>query len=351
MAFGKFKYLLSFLLPALALLGFYFGGFWSFSALAFSFIFIPLFEFILGADASSQETEFISRSKRSWIHVLSVWLAVPVQYTLLLMFLFVQQKTDISQFSFWGNITAMGMMCGVFGINVAHELGHSPLKHEQLMAKSLLLTSLYMHFFVEHNKGHHKWVGTTNDPATARMNESIYRFFLRVIPYSFFSAWKIARNEAAKRKRIVGNEVLIDMLIQLLLLVLIFGFCGWQAVLSFFLSACIGILLLETVNYIEHYGLYREKITDNRYEDVAPVHSWNSDFILGRIVLFELTRHSDHHAHPERPYEHLRSLDEAGQLPAGYPSMMLLAWVPFAWFRIMNPLALKVKNLQKKLAD
>ncbi len=349
--FGKFKYLLAFILPTLAVVGFYLGGIWSFSTLVFSFVCLPLFEFVIGTDRNSLHTEFTSREQRDAIPVVLISLSVPVQFTVLIAFLFVQRKLEFSSLTYWGNITAMGMMCGVFGINVAHELGHSPLKREQLMSKALLLTSLYMHFFVEHNKGHHKWVGTTKDPATARLNESIYAFFIRVIPQSFLSAWNIANEEAKRKKSGTVNEVFWYVLIEIVALILIYLLFGWKVLLSFILAAVMGILLLETVNYIEHYGLFREKITENRFEDVSPIHSWNSDFILGRIVLFELTRHSDHHASPERPYEHLRSLDNAGQLPAGYPSMMLLALVPFAWFKIMNPLAMKVKNLQKNLAD
>ncbi|MBM3448591.1 MAG: alkane 1-monooxygenase [Bacteroidetes bacterium] len=349
--FGKFKYLFAFILPALAVVGFYVGGIWSFSTLVFSFVCLPLFEFAVGTDRSSLQNEFTSRKQRDAIPVVLVSLSVPIQFAVLIAFLYVQKNHEFSSLTYWGNITAMGMMCGVFGINVAHELGHSPLKRDQLMSKALLCTSLYMHFFVEHNKGHHKWVGTAKDPATARLNESIYHFYLRVIPHSFVSAWRIAKEDAKRKKNGFFNEVLLYVIIELTGLTLIYALFGWKVFLSFILAAVVGILLLETVNYIEHYGLFREKITENRFEDVAPIHSWNSDFILGRIVLFELTRHSDHHANPERPYEHLRSLDNAGQLPAGYPSMMLLALVPFAWFKIMNPLAMKVKNLQKNLAD
>jgi alkane 1-monooxygenase len=348
--FGKYKYALSFLLPLFALSGFYLGGIWSFTTVIFSFVLIPIFEFVLGSDRSSLDSEFTSRSTRSWIYVFTISLSVPIQFLVLFVFLVVQSQLDFSDTAYWGNITAMGMMCGVFGINVAHELGHSPLKREQFMSKALLLTSLYMHFFVEHNKGHHKWVGTMHDPATARYNESIYRFFLRVIPQSFVSAWRISRNEAKRKKQPLVHEVLTYVLVEIGAIALIFVFFGGTVMLSFLLAATMGILLLETVNYIEHYGLTRAKIVGNRYEDVTPAHSWNSDFVLGRIVLFELTRHSDHHANPERPYEHLRSLSDAAQLPAGYPSMMLLALFPFAWFRIMNPLALKVKNLEKNLA-
>ena len=97
-------------------------------------------------------------------------------------------------------------------------------------------------------------------------------------------------------------------------------------------------MLLESVNYIEHYGLTRKRVNDNRYEQVAPEHSWNSDHMLGRVVLFELSRHSDHHANPERSYQDLRTLETSKQLPFGYPAMIVLALFPAKWFQVMNPL-------------
>jgi alkane 1-monooxygenase len=232
----------------------------------------------------------------------------------------------------------MGIMCGVFGINVAHELGHSTKFFDRLVARILLSTSLYMHFYVEHNKGHHKWIGTVQDPATARKNESLYAFWLRVIPGSYLSAWKISSNECKRKNQsLIFNETFIYSIIQLILCV---GIFMWNpiALLSFLLVAILGAMLLETVNYIEHYGLTRKKVNENRFEQVAPEHSWNSDHILGRAVLFELSRHSDHHANPERPYQDLRSLDTSKQLPFGYPAMMVLALFPTKWFQLMNPL-------------
>ena len=130
-------------------------------------------------------------------------------------------------------------------------------------------------------------------------------------------------------------------LVQVLLLLLIFLVFGWQALILFFGAAVLGILLLETVNYVEHYGLIRKKVNEFRYEDVTPVHSWNSDYIIGRLVLFELTRHSDHHTTPNKHYQLLDTTKDASDLPAGYPAMMLLAMVPPLWFRVMNKLARK----------
>lgn len=329
------KYLLAFVLPALAFLGFKWGNVFSYFTLLFAFGLIPYLEWKWKPVHSNVQAESIKT--RMWFKLL-LYLTLPIQIILLYYYFSAQLNPNVNAYTWLGNISAMGIMCGVFGINVAHELGHSTIFFDRLVARILLSTSLYMHFYVEHNKGHHKWIGTVQDPATARKNESLYAFWLRVIPGSYLSAWKISSNECKRKNQsLIFNETFIYSIIQLILCV---GIFIWNpiALLSFLLVAILGAMLLETVNYIEHYGLTRKKVNENRFEQVAPEHSWNSDHILGRAVLFELSRHSDHHANPERPYQDLRSLDTSKQLPFGYPAMMVLALFPTKWFQLMNPL-------------
>jgi alkane 1-monooxygenase len=329
------KYLLAFVLPALAFLGFKWGNVFSYFTLLFAFGLIPYLEWKWKPVHSNVQAESIKT--RMWFKLL-LYLTLPIQIILLYYYFSAQLNPNVNAYTWIGNISAMGIMCGVFGINVAHELGHSTKFFDRLVARILLSTSLYMHFYVEHNKGHHKWIGTVQDPATARKNESLYAFWLRVIPGSYLSAWKISSNECKRKNQsLIFNETFIYSIIQLILCV---GIFMWNpiALLSFLLVAILGAMLLETVNYIEHYGLTRKKVNENRFEQVAPEHSWNSDHILGRAVLFELSRHSDHHANPERPYQDLRSLDTSKQLPFGYPAMMVLALFPTKWFQLMNPL-------------
>ena len=233
----------------------------------------------------------------------------------------------------------MGLLCGTFGINVGHELGHRVNKFEQTLAKALLLTSLYMHFFTEHNKGHHKKVATPEDPSSARYGEMIYLFYFRTIIFSYVSAWHIANAEMRKKGKPVfffQNEMVLFHLIQLSFVTIIFISFNWLVTVYFLLAALIGILLLETVNYIEHYGLQRKPAGNGNYERAMPVHSWNSDHIIGRLMLFELSRHSDHHYMASRKYQVLRHHDEAPQMPTGYPGMMLLSLIPPFWFWVMN---------------
>jgi len=340
------KYLHVLILPALAFVSFNSRGWITFLPLIESFLLIPLLELAYKPDPSNLSEADEAIRKKDAIYDWQLYIMVPVQF--LLLFIFLQSMTEVglSLSDKIGRITGMGMLCGVIGINVAHELGHRNTWYEQLMAKMLLLTSLYMHFFIEHNKGHHKNVSTKEDPSSARYGEPLYSFWLRSVVYSYISAWKI---ELAKLKKkevsflSIHNEMLLFQIIQTGLLVAIGFFFGWLTMGYFALAAIMGFLLLETVNYIEHYGLERDK-KGNTYERVMPHHSWNSDHIVGRIVLFELSRHSDHHFIASRKYQILRHIDDSPQMPTGYPGMMLLATVPPLWFNIMNPKIRKIKE-------
>jgi alkane 1-monooxygenase len=196
-----------------------------------------------------------------------------------------------------------------------------------------------MHFFIEHNLGHHKNVATDEDPASARMGENMYAFWWRSVKDSYLGAWRL---EAERLKKAglapysVANHMIWFQMIQIIYLILIGLFFGFTGILMAIGFAIIGFLLLESVNYIEHYGLRRQKLASGRYEPVLPKHSWNSNHELGRIFLYELTRHSDHHYKSTRKYQVLRHYEEAPQLPFGYPMSILVASFPPIWFRMMN---------------
>jgi alkane 1-monooxygenase len=238
-----------------------------------------------------------------------------------------------------GRVISMGLLCATFGINVAHELGHRVNKMEQTFAKMLLLTSLYMHFFIEHNKGHHKHVATPHDPSTAKYNQSLYAFWTQTLIGTYLSAWKIANEEQEKKGKprwSLQNEMLLFHLIQIAFVLLILYFFGVKIAILFIVAALMGGLLLESVNYIEHYGLSRNPTSEDQFERVQPHHSWNSNHIIGRLMLFELSRHSDHHYMASRKYQVLRNMDEAPQMPTGYPGMIILSLFPPIWFKIMH---------------
>jgi alkane 1-monooxygenase len=205
-----------------------------------------------------------------------------------------------------------------------------------------------MHFFIEHNRGHHKNIGTKKDPATARKGESLYEFWIRAIWQSYWHAWKI-ENDSLRKKGIVvwslKNQMLRFQLTQITLLLVIFFVFGWFTLFCFVAAAVFGFVLLETIDYVEHYGLTRKELSPGVYERTQPHHSWDSNFPMGRLVLFELSRHADHHYLANRKYQILRSHESAPQMPTGYPGMMILSLVPPLWFAIMNKrLALQTTN-------
>ena|SRR5690554_2857922 len=207
------------------------------------------------------------------------------------------------------------------------------------MAKALLLTSLYTHFFIEHNRGHHTRVGTDLDPASARFGEWLWTFIPRSMVGGYLSAWELERERLRARNAKVlswANEMVRLSVLQLVFTTAIFLVFGWVAGLGFIGAAIIGGMLLETVNYLEHYGLEREILEDGKIERVLPIHSWNANQPMGRYLLFELSRHSDHHAHARRKYQTLRHFDYSPQLPTGYPGMMILAWIPPLWFAVVH---------------
>ncbi len=333
------KYLSVLSLPVLAYISFTSHGIYTYLPVIEGFVLIPLLELFFRPDSTNLEETEEEIRKDDRLYDLLIYLVVPVQLIAVWLFLNAVSEPGLATVDVVGRIAAMGMLCGVMGINVAHELGHRSTWHEQLMSKALLMTSLYMHFFIEHNRGHHKHVSTPEDPSTARKGELVYTFWFRSIIFSYLSAWKLERERLKKKEQAfisIHNEMLRFQLIQLGLLTAIWFYFGPTVMLYFLASAFTGMLLLETVQYIEHYGLSREKKGD-RYERVMPHHSWNSNHTVGRIMLFELSRHSDHHFIASRKYQILRHIDESPQMPTGYPGMMLMAMVPPLWFRVMNP--------------
>ncbi len=256
-------------------------------------------------------------------------------------------QPGIPPFEAFGKILVLGLSCGVFGINVAHELGHRKKGFEQVMAKLLLISTLYCQFFIEHNKGHHKNVSTPHDPSSAPYGTTLYGFWIRSITGVYRDAWRIANAECRKKGKPVfswHNEMLQLQVYTLWWIAIIILAFGIKVFLLYLPAALIGILLLETVNYIEHYGLARKLTERGTYERAQPIHSWNSSHPVGRMVLFELSRHSDHHYLASRPYQILRHHEEAPQLPTGYPGSMLLATVPPLWFKVMDK-KLKAYNM------
>jgi alkane 1-monooxygenase len=204
-----------------------------------------------------------------------------------------------------------------------------------------------MHFYIEHNRGHHVNVATPEDPATARKNEGFYSFWIRSVCMGYSHAWKL---EAGRLKRkgtswfSLKNEMLWYILLPIIfcsLITLTFslvkGKFSWEIPAFFFAQSVVAFTLLELVNYVEHYGIVRKQIAPGTYERVNPLHSWNASHLISNFFLFQLQRHSDHHANAIKRYQVLNHYDESPQLPFGYPTMILAALLPPLWFATMNP--------------
>ena len=348
MSIRAFKYLSPLIIYVGSFRAFLVTGWEIWIPLIYAWVIIPLLELLIKPDPSNLSATEEELEKENRVYDYLLYLVVILQYGALVRYLYtMSHDLTMSWLDIFGRVWVMGMLCGVFGINVGHELGHRNNRVEQFLAKSLLLTSLYMHFFTEHNKGHHKRVATPEDPSSARYNEWIYAFYFRTVIFSYFSAWRIASEEAKKKGKAVisiYNEMVRFTIIQVIFVAIIFLIFGGFATLCFLASAVLGILLLETVNYIEHYGLQRKLLDNGKYERALPEHSWNSDHVVGRLMLFELSRHSDHHYLASRKYQVLRHHDNSPQMPTGYPGMMLLSLIPPAWFLIMNK---KVRQIHK----
>ena len=338
MNFSKLKYVGVYVTPALALLSILSNNWWSFSAVIFAYGFIPFVELFMRGSTENMTKIEEQIAKEDRFYDWMLYGLVPFHYMIMFFFLYRIGNASIPMYAKIGMTTAYGLSCAGFGINLAHELGHRTKWYEQLMSKMLLLTTLYMHFFIEHNRGHHKNVSTDEDPASSRYGEWVYAFYFRSVIGGYLSAWKLEAQRLKKQNKAVisiYNEMLWYQAIQIGLLVLIGFVFGIQTLLFFIVGATIGFLLLETVNYIEHYGLRRKK-KGEVYERTLPIHSWNSNHPLGRIFLLELTRHSDHHYLAGRKYQTLRHFDDAPQMPTGYPGMIMLSLIPPLWFRVMH---------------
>jgi alkane 1-monooxygenase len=334
-----FKYLLAYLLPLSTWFALQIHGVWSYATLILAFIILPIFDALFPASEDNHTLE--AEDSRSKIAVFDVLLyaCLPICYYLVFLFFQTIYTYDLSIFEKTGLIGSVGTLLGSMSINVAHELGHRNGKFEQAVSKLLLLPVLYQHFFIEHNRGHHKNVSTDADPASARKGEILYSFWFRSVLGQYKDAWKL-ENEGLKKagKPIftLHNEMIRFTVFQLLYLAAVAYFWGIDMLVFAVAIAVFGFLLLETVNYIEHYGLRRHLLPSGRPEPVLPSHSWNSNHEMGRVFLFELTRHSDHHFKSNRKYQVLRHMEDSPQLPTGYPGCMLMALVPPVWFAVMK---------------
>ena len=334
------KYLMSYSIALMAFIGVSLGGFYNYLAVVFTFVFIPVLEIIVRkSDEKYTDEEKKNRNLDPFFDLL-LYLNIPIVFGI---FFFSLEKLAVtsSVYDIIGIILSASIVMATNGINVGHELGHRKSLIARTCSKLLYLPCQYMHFYIEHNFGHHINVATPEDPATARYKQTVYSFWITSVIRTYLSAWEIQLKLLKVSKRSffsIKNDMIFYTLFQLSFLVFIYYNFGLYLTLLSIVMSIVSFLFLETINYVEHYGLLRKKEPSGRYERVKPHHSWNSNHTIGRIVLYELTRHSDHHFKSSKKYQVLESLDECPHLPHGYPTSILLSLIPPLWFSIMNPL-------------
>ncbi len=299
---------------------------------------IPFFDWIIAEDRVNAPESAVAALEQDRYYRQIVYLYIPTQYLLTIFGAWYAVQGTLGPWGLAGLTVTVGMINGV-GINTAHELGHKTNSLERWLARITLAPVAYGHFYIEHNKGHHKNVSTPEDPASSRMGESFWRFLPRSVIGSAKSAWHI---EAERLKRIdrsvwsLKNENLQSWAMTVVMFAALSLWLGWGALVFLVAQAIYGFCLLEVVNYLEHYGLARQKDANGRYERCQPRHSWNSNHVVTNLLLYQLQRHSDHHANPTRRYQALRHFEDSPQLPAGYGGMILFAYFPPLWFRLMD---------------
>ena len=334
------KYLMSYSIALFAFIGISLGGFYNYLAVIFTFVFIPVLEIIVRKSNEKYTDEEKKNRNLDPFFDLLLYLNIPIVFGI---FFFSLEKLALasSVYDIIGIILSASIVMATNGINVGHELGHRKSLIARTCSKLLYLPCQYMHFYIEHNFGHHINVATPEDPATARYKQTVYSFWITSVIRTYVSAWEIQLKLLKVSKRSffsIKNDMVFYTLFQLLFLVFIYYNFGLYLTLLSIVMSVVSFLFLETINYVEHYGLLRKKEPSGRYERVKPHHSWNSNHTIGRIVLYELTRHSDHHFKSSKKYQVLESLDECPHLPHGYPTSILLSLIPPLWFSIMNPL-------------
>ncbi|WP_433683592.1 alkane 1-monooxygenase [Nocardia sp. CA-119907] len=299
---------------------------------------IPLLDWAIGNDGSNPRDEDYEALSNDRYYRWCTYLFLPLQFVGLLIAGFLWSRSALSISDKLGLAVTLGFVSGI-GINAAHELGHRVERLERWLAKIALAQSGYGHFFVEHNRGHHVRVATPEDPASARFGESLWEFLPRTMLGGLRSALALERERLSRKGKrwfCLDNNLLQAWSMSVALFGTLIVAFGPVVIPFLLLQALIGAVLLETVNYVEHYGLLRQRGRNGNYVRCSPRDSWNSDRLVTNVFLFHLQRHSDHHANPGRRYQTLRSSEQAPQLPAGYASMILLAIIPAVWRAVMD---------------
>jgi alkane 1-monooxygenase len=353
----RYLWLISVIMPTFPLMGVFFyyqtGLEWTLALpLLVNYTVLPLLDWLVGSDENNPPEELVPQLEADTYYRSLTYMTVPLHFVVLIALAYVVGTNNLS----WWAILVTAIIAGGYsglGINTAHELGHKQTAIEQLLAKITLAVPAYGHFCVEHNGGHHVLVATPDDPASARMGESIYSFTLREIPGTFARGWNLEKARLQKQDKkawSTHNNILQSYLLSAILQgSLIYSF-GWVMVPFLAVHNFWAWFQLTSANYIEHYGLLREKQENGRYERCQPHHSWNANYTMSNLALFHLERHSDHHANPIRRYQSLRNFPDIPELPNGYYGMYILAYFPLLWYWVMDRRVLALPHINGDLS-
>ncbi|MFT3957242.1 MAG: alkane 1-monooxygenase [Piscinibacter sp.] len=313
---------------------------------------MPLLDALIGEDRNNPPEAVVRQLEADHYYRWLTWITVPLYFTALLVCAWWAGTQALP----WWALLILAYVAGVnagMGLTTGHELGHKHNRFEQWLARLILAVPAYGHFTVEHGRGHHRWVSTPEDHASARMGESIYRFALRELPGGIRRAWQLESQRLALHgfpawswRNTMLQSYAVSAVLQIGLVV------AFGPVMVVFLAIhnLVAWWQLTSANYVEHYGLLRTKLPNGEYEAPQPHHSWNTNHLVTNLALFHLQRHSDHHANPSRRYQSLRHFEDLPQLPSGYFGMFTMAYFPRWWFRVMDPRLLALPHVRGDLS-
>ena len=319
--------------------------------LVISYGFMPLLDFVIGEDGNNPPEAVVPQLEQDRYYRWLTWATVPLHFVALIGCAWWVGTHDLS----WWAVLMFAYVAGAgsgLGINTGHELGHKYNRVEQWLARLVLAVPAYGHFTVEHGRGHHRWVSTPEDHASARMGESIYRFSLRELPGGMRRAWQLEKERLQKEGKgawSAHNTMLQSYAVTAVLQIGLIAAFGWIMLPFLAVHNVVAWWQLTSANYVEHYGLLRKRLPSGQYEAPQPHHSWNTNHLVTNLALFHLQRHSDHHAYPSRRYQSLRDFPDLPRLPSGYFGMFPLSYVPALWFRVMDPRLLALPHVRGDL--
>lgn len=325
------------------LAGYQFGPKWTRKLFALSgpivlHAIIPAFDAVIGNDENNPTDEDVQSLVKDPYYDRLVKMFIPIQMAANVYAAYLVSRKDTPMLDRILLGISMGAINGI-AVTTAHELSHRPNKTDHMLSHATLMPLFYNHFRVEHPYGHHKRAATPEDPASSQMGESFYQFWPRTVLGGIKSGIEIEARRL-KRKGLPffskDNELLQGWAMSTAFHAGLIKTFGTQIIPYLATQAFYGISLFEIINYIEHYGLKREQKEDGSYARTMPEHSWNNNNVVTNLFLYQLQRHSDHHAYPTRPFQALRHFEEAPELPSGYATMLLPALIPSWWFKMMD---------------